>query len=315
MDLKEIIPNNQIEVFGHDKTMHNFINLYNNKKLPNKILLSGPKGIGKSTLAYHLVNFIFSKNEDFKYSDINLKINEKNKSFNLVKNNTHPNFFLIDLLADKKLIEIAQIREMISYSNKSSFNNKERIILIDNVESLNRNSLNALLKIVEEPNDKMIFILIFDNNKKILDTLKSRCIKFNISLSFEKSLVITNKILKLNIVDCIQKNFINYYFTPGDYISLINFSNQEKINLLEINLKKFLINMINGNYYRTNEYVKKNIFKFIELYFLNLININKSKLLVSNKYSDFIKKISDVNKFNLDKEALFIELKTELLNG
>ena len=73
--------------------------------------------------------------------------------------------------------------------------------------------------------------------------------------------------------------------------------------------------MINGNYYRTNEYIKKNIFKFIELYFLELININKSKLLVTNKYSNYIKKISDVNKFNLDYEALFIELKTELLNG
>ena len=68
---------------------------------------------------------------------------------------------------------------MINYANKSAFNNKERIILIDNAENLNLNSSNALLKIIEEPNDNVFFILIFDNNKKILETVKSRCLKFN----------------------------------------------------------------------------------------------------------------------------------------
>ena len=73
---------------------------------------------------------------------------------------------------------------MINYANKSSFNNKERIILIDNVENLNLNSSNALLKIIEEPNDNVFFILIFDNTKKILETVKSRCLKFNFTLEY-----------------------------------------------------------------------------------------------------------------------------------
>ena len=91
--------------------------------MPTKILLSGKKGTGKSTLAYHLINYILSNNEDFKYDSSKLTINKENRSFKLIQNNSHPNFYLIDLLNDKKNIDIAQIREMITYTNKSTFNN------------------------------------------------------------------------------------------------------------------------------------------------------------------------------------------------
>ena len=57
MNLK---PVNQLSLYGHHSEFLNFINLYKNNKLPNKILLSGEKGIGKSTLAYHIINHILS---------------------------------------------------------------------------------------------------------------------------------------------------------------------------------------------------------------------------------------------------------------
>ncbi|SVD99861.1 uncharacterized protein METZ01_LOCUS452715, partial [marine metagenome] len=173
MNLIDLKPNNQKILLGYNNFFLNIINLYKSQKLPNKILFSGSKGIGKATFAYHLINYVFSNKEQFPYDLSNFKINNSNKSFNLVKNNSHPNFHLIDLLDDKKVIEIAQIRKMINYANKSAFNNKERIILIDNAENLNLNSSNALLKIIEEPNDNVFFILVFDNNKKILETVKS----------------------------------------------------------------------------------------------------------------------------------------------
>ena len=59
-----LIPSNQIHLYGLDKDLRLFISLYKENKLPNKILLSGQKGIGKSTLAYHLINFILSENEE-----------------------------------------------------------------------------------------------------------------------------------------------------------------------------------------------------------------------------------------------------------
>ena len=65
----------------------------------------------------------------------------------------------------KKSIDINQIRELINNLNKSSFNSKERFVLIDNIEYLNVNSINALLKVIEEPNENIHFILI-NNHKK-----------------------------------------------------------------------------------------------------------------------------------------------------
>ena len=112
-----------------------------------------------------------------------MKSNQNNKSFKLISNYSHPNFFLIDFKDEKKNIEINQIRDMITFSNKSSFNNKPRFILIDNIEHLNKNSVNALLKIIEEPTDNLFFILIHNSKKNILATLKSRCITFKINLS------------------------------------------------------------------------------------------------------------------------------------
>ena len=177
-------PMNQLSLYGHHLEFCNFIDLYRKKKLPNKILLSGEKGIGKSTLAYHIINCILSFDEDHFYDEKNFKINPDNKSFKLILNKSNPNFILIDIDDDKKNIDINQIRNLILTLNKSSFNRKPRFVLIDNIELLNINSVNALLKIVEEPNDNIYFILI-NNDKKILPTLKSRCLNYNIHLKSE----------------------------------------------------------------------------------------------------------------------------------
>ena len=107
MNLIDLKSSNQGILLGYDNLFLNIINLYENKKLPNKILFSGPKGIGKATFAYHLINYIFSKDEEFNYDIDNLQIIDSNKSFKLVQSLTHPNFHLIDLLDDKKVIEIS----------------------------------------------------------------------------------------------------------------------------------------------------------------------------------------------------------------
>ena len=86
-------PSNQLELLIHGNTLKNLIFLYQENKLPNKILLKGQKGIGKSTLAYHLINFVLSKNEDFPYDIDHCKIDEKNRSFKLINNGSSPNFF------------------------------------------------------------------------------------------------------------------------------------------------------------------------------------------------------------------------------
>jgi len=315
MDLQYLLPKNQKKLYGYHKEFNELVTLYKNKKLPSKIFFNGPKGIGKSTFAYHLINYIFSNKEEYKYDLTNLEINNLNKSHKLILNNTHPNFHLVDIMEDKKIIEISQIRQMINYSTKSTFNNNERIILIDSVENLNLNSLNSLLKIVEEPNENTLFILIFDSNKNILNTLKSRCLKFNLYLSFSQSVEITNKILNSSILDLISEDFLHYYNTPGDFINLINFGNSLNLNLKEFDLKKFLIHLIDTGYYKNNTFIKNNIYKYIELYLLKLMKGSTSKNKINILYDESIKKIANMKKYNLDQESIMIDLKTKLLNG
>ena len=308
-------PTLQTKLYGLNHIFSEIINLINLEKLPTKILLSGPKGSGKSTMAYHIVNYVFSKNENHPY---NLKLNEinaDNKSFKLIKNGTHPNFHLIDLINDKKNIEVSQIRKMIEYSNKSSFNNLPRIIIIDNVENLNTSSNNALLKIVEEPNANIFFLLIHNNNKKILDTLKSRCLTYKISLTFNDSIFIANKLINDNILNLINTDLVNYYNTPGDFINLINFSKLNNLDLKEFSLSNFLSLLINEKYYKKDEFMKSYIFNFIEIYFLKIFSQSTYKNDVINFYSKFINKVNDTSKFNLDQDSLFMELKSKILNG
>ena len=314
MNLLELKSSNQKQLFSYKNTFLDIVNLYNQKKLPNKILFSGPKGIGKATFAYHLINYIFSKDEESNYDIDKLQINDSNKSFKLILNQTHPNFHLIDLLDEKKIIEISQIRNMINYANKSAFNNKERIVLIDNAENLNLSSSNALLKIIEEPNENVFFILIFDNNRKIIETIKSRCLKFNLFLTFDECLDTTNKIIENNIYQIVNKDLINHYSTVGDLVNLVNFSSSSKMSLLELNLKDFLINLIHEKYYKKNIYIKKNIYKYIEYYLLKLMYLNKSKKKINSLYGNFINKIYNLHKFNLDEESFFIEFNKIIFN-
>ena len=310
MNLK---PSENTKIYGMENFFKEIAGLYNQKKMPNKILLSGKKGSGKSTLAYHLINYFLSKDEEFKYNLENFSINKDNKSYKLLQNNSHPNFYLIDLLTEKKSIDIGQIREMINYTNKSSFNDMARFILIDNVENLNKSSVNALLKIIEEPNKNVFFILISNSEKKILPTLKSRCITFKVNLTFDKSINISNSILKKNILAFVNYDLISHYNSPGEIISLFNFAEEKVINLKDHTVSSFIKLIIESNYYKKNKPVKILLINFIELFFLRKYMITNTKISLINFYHKFIKKIYDTEKFNLDEESLFLEFKSKLL--
>jgi DNA polymerase III subunit delta' len=311
----EIKPSENRRLYGMSHFFNELVNLFKEKTMPNKILLSGKKGLGKSTLAYHVINYILSLDEEHKYDVDSLIINEENRSFRLLQNNSHPNFFLIDLIDEKKNIDVGQIREMIVYTNKSSFNNMPRFILIDNIENLNKNSINALLKIIEEPNDNIFFILINNNEKNVLPTLKSRCLNFKINFSFNESMKVTNLLLNKNIFELMHIDLISYYSTPGEIINLINFAEEKEINLEQYDLNSLLELFINNAYYKKNKNVKKMILNFMELFFLKEYKLRSSKNSFLNIYNNFLYKIHNTEKFNLDEESLFLEFKSKLLNG
>jgi DNA polymerase-3 subunit delta' len=304
-------PINQTKLYGLEKYFTELVNFYKKGNYPNKILFSGQKGIGKATLAFHFINYVLTIDEENKYDIESYQINSESQEFKTINNKSNTNLITIDVNEDKKTIDINQIRELIINLNKSSFNKKPRFVLIDNIELLNINSINALLKILEEPNENINFILIH-NNRKILSTLLSRCINFKISLSNNDYLKISNQLLNSDLNNFVSNELINYYFTPGEIYQLVQFSLENGYDLSNIDLKNFLKILINDTQYKKNNFINNMMYNLMEFYFRKL-NQSFSKLL-NKKYSYFIKRISDTKTYNLDKESLFIEFNEEILD-
>ena len=174
---KDFLPNRQERLFSYDQYFKLFTKLYKNNLLPNKILLTGQSGLGKSTFAYHFINSILSDKENYSYDFTNFAINPLNKSFRLIYQQYHSNFYLIENINDKHTIDIKQVKNMISFANKTSYEKKIKFILIDNAEYLNLSSVNALLKIVEEPPSNTFIIFIHNSSTKLIETLKLKIIR------------------------------------------------------------------------------------------------------------------------------------------
>ena len=285
------------DLIGHKEYLNNLEYLYKENKLPNKILLSGNKGIGKALL---VKNFLY-------------KVFDDNNSHVLINNNSHPNILNIKKKDDKKIIEIDQIREIIKFTNQSSFNNKSKFIIIDDVEYLNTSSSNALLKSLEEPNINVNFILVYNSNLQILDTIKSRCIEIKINLNQEYTKLIVNKYFEDNLYDNINNSLSNFYSTPKFLILLVYYLKENDLSLVDTNINFLIKNIIVNKHYNKNTFVKDNLNYIIELFFYNHINITKK---ISYKVKEYYyNKLLNIRKFNLDYETFFLEFEDNLLNG
>ena len=159
-DTSEIInPINQLNLYGFNKYFNFFTNLYENNKLPNIILLSGLKGIGKATFIFHFINYILSKDEEFKYSIKNFTIDENNSSYQMTTKNIHPNIFLLNQNSSTEITKIEHVKKLFKFLNSSTYKKNLKIIYIDNSENLNINSSNALLKALEQPSPNTYFFI------------------------------------------------------------------------------------------------------------------------------------------------------------
>jgi len=302
----------QKKLIGFENEFNELSKIYKSENVPSGVIFYGKKGIGKRTFVFHLINSILSKNENGEYNSKDKIIDASNPSYKLAANGIHPNLFIVDTKEDKKTIDILQIREMFSFAKKSTFDNKLKFIVINNADNLNLFSSNALLKILEEPNEKISFIFIHNSKKKIIETIKSRCIfyKMNINES-DKIKIIENILPQINL----RSDIFNYYTTPGEIYEFYNFCVENKIDYNDINLE-FLFKVISENIslIKTN-YIVKNFTSFIEVYFYNKIVLSKNDSKYVELYKSFLKKIDSFNKYNLDLESLLIEFNGKIKNG
>ena len=107
-------PVNQLKLYGYKTYFDLFHKLDKKNKLPNSILLSGQKGLGKSTFAYHFINYLLSKDEKYKYDINNFTIDPNNSTYKLIQNLTHSNLFILDGNEEEK-IKIEQIRKLLLF--------------------------------------------------------------------------------------------------------------------------------------------------------------------------------------------------------
>ncbi len=100
--MNELEPINQQQLFGLDKSFLELIRLFEDNVYPNKLLLSGLKGTGKSTLAYHFINYVLSKNENYNYDLNKLEINSDSPTFKTILNKSNSNLISINIYSEKK---------------------------------------------------------------------------------------------------------------------------------------------------------------------------------------------------------------------
>jgi len=313
----EIIePKKQCSLFGYNNYFKYFVTLYKKKKLPNSLILNGPKGIGKATFAYHFINFIFSENETMKYSIDNLFINENNSSFRLMNEDIHPNFFLIENKNYEREIKIEQIRSLLKFINKSTYSRDMKIILIDNVQNLNLSSSNAMLKALEEPLNNTFFIIINDNSYKVLPTIKSRCTEFIIYFTKdEKKNIFKNIINQYGDAAGITNFDDNFYFdSPGNIIKYFLIFKKAKIDINKNNLENILFFIDKYNNEKKPETLSF-LSLFIEKFYRDLCLENPSNLeIYFLNYTKILNLIRNIKKFNLYEKNNFILIKELLKN-
>ena len=297
-----------VNLISLEKYFDEMVTLYESKIFPKVFLLNGQKGIGKFTLVMHFLNYIFTKNETANYNVKNKLINIKSNFHNSILNHTCSH--IIFLKAEEgKNIKIEDARNLKSNLSSTSLSKNERFIIIDDVEFLNTNSANALLKILEEPSTNNYFILINNQQADLIETIYSRCLPNNIYLTMIQKKKIVEYLLKKDK----EVSIIEYdgFLSPGLYINYNKLLRKYKIDITDDIKQKIYKLLYAFQKDKNNVLISLSVF-LIEQYFYKLIKEENAHIdfLIGLK-STLVNKINYFARYNLNIKSVlnFIELK------
>jgi len=292
-------------LFALNSHLDELIDLHNISKFPKSTLISGKKGIGKFTMINHFINYIYEKNT---YDLKNKIIDGSSETFMKVQNEAFPNFIHIknDGLNKVKIDDIRSLKDLIS---KSSILNGPRFIIFDDVEKLNHNSANSLLKIIEEPSENNYFILINNQQNSLLETISSRCLIKKIFVSNKKRIDTIEKLIISNNIEDTNFDYIKTDITPGAFLNYNQICTDHKITkdlnyfskldrLLKLYKKIKDKNLINISIYIT------------EYYFYNL-SIKYQNHIFNDKKNEMINQINDFATYNLNINSVLQNIHSE----
>ena len=296
-------------LFGLKDNFNALINLYKSKTFPKVLMLTGKKGLGKFTLINHFLNYVFNDDYDLKNNTFNIS----SSFYKQYLNNIYPNIIYLQGSSFKN-IKIDNIRNLKKSILKSSLLNRDRFIILDDVELFNENSLNALLKMIEEPGLNQYFILINNKMSPLIDTIHSRSIEIKYSLSKIESFNIINLLIKkFNLKVYLDSNLYN--LTPGNYLLFNKICGDNKIDVKN----NFIENLdILLNQYKKNKNINFiNMILFIaDIYLTNLKIINKINIenIIENR-NYIAKNLNMFIKFNMNQKSLINAISNKLLHG
>ncbi len=301
---------NSFNLYGLEKDFNFLSSLHSQKKLPKVLMLSGLKGCGKSTLINH---FLFSIFDTTNYNKSEYKILDSSKLLKQFKDDIFQNIIYLKG-SDFKSIKVEDIRNLKSKILHSSIINKERFIILDDVELFNVNSLNALLKIIEEPSKKNFFILINNKTKPLIDTIKSRCLEMKVILDENKRVEIITKLVNLYQLETVldpDKSKL----TPGNFLKFNYIFNENKISLNNDFSEN--LNILLNLYKKNKDAVFINlVFYLADFYFKELKDKNMIK--IDKFYEDRAYVLDNLNKFftfNLSQNSLINAINSKLNYG
>jgi DNA polymerase-3 subunit delta' len=158
-------------LIGNERIQRNLALMIKNSKIPHAIILEGEMGLGKKTLAKHIAKAFLCGAQD---KPCNIC-----KSCHLLEVGSHPD--LLFTVPDGASIKVDQIRNLRNEAYLTPMMSDGRVFIIDFADTMNENAQNALLKVLEEPPQKVCFILLCENADALLPTVRSRSVCFTLS--------------------------------------------------------------------------------------------------------------------------------------
>ena len=304
--------NTSLDLYGHDDVLMNFIKLYESGNFPKVSLITGEKGIGKFTLIFHLIIYIFSKFYKQPYDLSKKSIDESNLILSKFNSKTFQNFVYF-ANEDKNKLSIEKVREIKKDFNNSTLDNNPRFIVFDDTELLNNNVVNSLLKMIEEPGNNNFYILINNKRNKLIETLKSRSIETKIFLNPEQKNLILKKILdNHNINDNFLLNY-SHLASPGMFIKyyyILNEMRTERDTSLYELTSKLL-----EKYKKEKQEIYIDCIKFfLEIKYNNNNLFKKQNIIPLLKLkNDIFKILYEYKRFNLTNNSVLNIVKNSII--
>lgn len=183
-----LLPRENAYFTGHAKAEQIFLDAWDSGRLAHAWLISGPKGIGKATLAYRMARYALSQtqaNEASLFADPeppSMTMSAEHPVFRRVAALGHGDFRAVERpwtdakkTKRKTVIGVDEVREIGSFLRLTPAEGGWRVVIIDAADEMNRNAANAVLKVLEEPPKQALLFLISHNPARLLPTIRSRC--------------------------------------------------------------------------------------------------------------------------------------------